>query len=103
MNISWTAVFFPKPLRYYNVYHTNKENRTIFSISSSGVLFYDGNSIVTKYIYLTRPFNSTNIMFEIRDITLDDAGHNGGISSEAAWSGGGVVLIVKGKLSSCSA
>uniref|UniRef100_A0A8W8LT85 Ig-like domain-containing protein n=1 Tax=Magallana gigas TaxID=29159 RepID=A0A8W8LT85_MAGGI len=37
-------------------------------------------------------------MFEIRYITLDDAGYyNGGMTAEAAWSGGGVVLIVYNK------
>lgn len=43
-------------------------------------------------------------MFEIKDITLDDAGyHNGGTTTEAAWWGGDVVLIVHSKLSFCYA
>lgn len=96
VNVSWTASFFPASGQY-NVYHTFRENRTIISIGSSEVSYGVG-TVSKKYAYLTRPFNSTNIMFEIRDITLGDAGYyNGGISSDAAWSGGGVVLIVKDK------
>uniref|UniRef100_A0A8W8P403 Ig-like domain-containing protein n=1 Tax=Magallana gigas TaxID=29159 RepID=A0A8W8P403_MAGGI len=93
VNLLWTAPFFPAI--QYNVYHTYRENKTIFSISSNGVS-YGGNNQSTKYTYLSRPYNSTNITFAIRDITLDDAGYyNGGTSSEDA--GGGVVLIVSDK------
>lgn len=100
MNISWTAAFFPRAGQYL-VYHTYRENRSIFSVRSNGVS-YRGNNQSTKYTYLTRPFASTNIMFAIRDITLDDAGYyNGGTSSEASWSGGGVLLVVNGKLRLC--
>lgn len=61
------------------------------SIKSSGVSY--GGDTQQKYIYITRPFDFTNIVFEIRNITLDGAGYyNGG--TLAAWSGGGVVLIV---------
>ncbi|XP_052692711.1 uncharacterized protein LOC128170990 [Crassostrea angulata] len=96
VNLSWTAPFFPVAGRYL-VYHTYRENRTIFSVRSSGVS-YGGYNQSTKYTYLTRPFASTNIMFKIRDITLDDAGYyNGGSWAGAAWSGGGVVLIVSDK------
>uniref|UniRef100_A0A8W8MRY2 Ig-like domain-containing protein n=1 Tax=Magallana gigas TaxID=29159 RepID=A0A8W8MRY2_MAGGI len=96
VNLSWTALFFPLAGQYF-AYHTYRENRTIFSVRSNGVRYGIYNQS-TKYTYLTRPFNSTNIMFEIKDITLDDAGYyNGGTGAGAAWSGGGVVLIVKGK------
>ncbi|XP_052692710.1 uncharacterized protein LOC128170988 isoform X2 [Crassostrea angulata] len=96
MDLSWTAAYFPAAGQYH-VYHTYRENRTIFSISRSGVS-YGGDTVSTKFTYLTRPFVSTNIMFEIRDITLDDAGYyNGGMSGEASWSGGGVVLVVHNK------
>ena len=51
-----------------------------------------------KYEYLSKPLNSTNITFMIRDITLDDAGYYaGGIGTAFALSGGGVVLIVLGE------
>nr|XP_034322748.1 carcinoembryonic antigen-related cell adhesion molecule 5 [Crassostrea gigas] len=96
VNLSWTAPFFPVAGRYL-VYHTYRENRTIFSVRSSGVS-YGGYNQSTKYTYLTRPFASTNIMFKIRNITLDDAGYyNGGSWAGSAWSGGGVVLIVSDK------
>lgn len=94
-NISWTAAYFPNAGQY-DVYHTYKKNRTLLSIRSSGVS-YGEDSQSTKYTYITRPYDSTNITFEIRNITLDDAGYyNGGTLADAAWSGGGVVLIVSG-------
>eukprot|EP00105_Crassostrea_gigas_P018957 XP_011437252.1 PREDICTED: uncharacterized protein LOC105335170 isoform X2 [Crassostrea gigas] len=96
VNLSWTAPFFPVA-GLYIVYHTYRENITVFRIESSGVS-YGGYNQSSKYTYLTRPCNSTNIMFEIRNITMDDAGYyNGGSNDEAAWSGGGVVLIVHNK------
>lgn len=69
------------------------------SISSRGVSYGPGEDTqTTKYTYTSRLFDSTNIVFEIKDITLYDAGYyNSGTSDEAAWSGGGVVLIVSGK------
>lgn len=92
MNVSWTPPFFPRSGQYF-VFH---KNRIIFKISHSGVK-YDGNIVSTKYTYLTIPFTSANIMFEIRNITLDDAGYyNGETSAAAALSGSGVVLIVSG-------
>lgn len=94
--MTWTASSFPSTGQYH-VYHTYKENRTILSIRSSGVS-YEGNTQTSKYTYTSRPLNSTNIEFEIRDITLEDAGYyNGGMSAEAAWSSGGTVLIISGK------
>lgn len=96
MNISWTAPFFPTAGQY-NVYHTCRENRNLFSISSSGVS-YGGDAVSTKFTYLTRPFDSKTITFEIKGITLDDAGYyNGGPLVKVACSGGGVVLIVSGR------
>ena len=89
VNISWTASFFPRA-GSYNVYYTDNviieiyQNRATLSRS--------------KYQYVSRPYNSTNITFEIRDVTRDDAGYyNGGVFPAAAWSGGGVVLIVHSK------
>lgn len=82
--MTWTASSFSS-VGQYHVYHTCKENRTILSISSSGVNFGDKTQ-TSKCAYTSRPFNSTNIEFEIRDITLEDAGYyNGGMSAEAAW------------------
>nr|XP_022311868.1 uncharacterized protein LOC111117085 isoform X2 [Crassostrea virginica] len=92
VNISWTAPFFPQAGEYI-VYHTGNVNRSIIEVTSSGATFFQ-----TKYEYHSRPYNSKNITFEIRDITRDDAGYyNGGVSPAVAWSGGGVVLIVHDK------
>lgn len=93
VTISWAAPFFPL-FGQYNFYHTYRQQSTIFSIPFDRV-YYRRDVLSPKYIYLTRPLNSTNMMFEIRNITLDDAGfYNGGITYNAAMSGGGVVLIV---------
>lgn len=97
MTISWTAPFFPL-FGQYNFYHTYRQQSTIFSIPFDRV-YYRRDVLSPKYIYLTRPLNSTNIMFEIRNITLDDAGfYNGGTIYNADMSGGGVVLIVSGTI-----
>lgn len=96
MNLSWTAAISPS-IEQYNVYHTDGENKTVYSISNT--VSYGGGKKSTKYTYFTRPIESTNIVFEIRNIILEDAGYyNAGTSSDAAWSGGGVVLIVRGKM-----
>jgi hypothetical protein len=59
----------------------------------------DASSIIPiKYVYHSRPFNSTNIIFEIKDITFMDAGYYGGGTSEIAARSGqdGIFLLVKG-------
>ncbi|XP_078330712.1 uncharacterized protein LOC111112896 [Crassostrea virginica] len=91
--ISWTAPFFPQT-GVYNIYHTDKVNKSIILVTSSGATFINQS----KYEYHSRPFTSTKINFNVRDTTRDDAGYyNGGVIPEAAWSGGGVVLIVHDK------
>lgn len=91
-NISWTAAYFP--YSGYNIYHIDKENRAVLIMR----VYHEGATLSPKYSYLTRPFNSTNIMFEIRNITLDDAGYYyGGIIFNDEGFGGGVILIVSGK------
>lgn len=96
-NITWIANFFPSSGQY-NVYHTYQVNRSIFTISSSGEHYNEIDRQTPKYQYLTRPLDSTNIAFMIRNTTLEDSGYYaGGVSSEAAWMEGGVVLIVLGK------
>lgn len=97
VNISWTAAFFPKTGQY-NVYYTYKVNKTIFRIEREGIS-YGSHNVSNKFRYITRPYNSVNISFEIRYTTVDDAGYYaGGPTADSAWSGGGVVLIVSGKL-----
>lgn len=96
MNLSWTAAISPS-IEQYNIYHTDRENKTVYSISNR--VSYGGGKKSTKYTYLTRPIESTNIVFEIRNIIREDAGYyNAGTSSDAAWSGEGVILIVRGKM-----
>ena len=94
VEISWTAPFFPRA-GDYNIYHTNEENnsKSIIQVTSDNV-----TTRIDKYEYLSKPLNSTDIMFMIRNITLDDAGfYSGGPNAEKAWSGGGVVVIVFGE------
>lgn len=94
VNLSWTASFFPMS-GIYNVYHSTK-TEAIFQISSSGVRF-GGSKNSTKYTYITRPYTSSNISFEIENVTMADAGYyNGGVQRTEAGIGGGVVLIVLG-------
>lgn len=96
-NVTWIVPYFPS-VGFYHVYHAYQVNRTIFNIKSSGVHYHEKDRQLTKYNYITRPYNSTNIAFMIRNTTLEDSGYYaGGVSSEAEWMEGGVVLIVLGK------
>lgn len=92
--LSWVAPFFPAIK--YEIYHTNNKCTT------QKILEVDGKNgpkaSKLKYEYLTKPYNSTNITFEIKNVTLGDAGYyNGGVQEDHATSCGGVVLIVYGK------
>lgn len=54
---------------------------------------------MSKYRYIIRLYNFVNILFEIRYIIVDDVGYYvGGLIVDFVWLGGGVVLIVFGKL-----
>lgn len=100
VNMSLTTDFFPSAGQL-NVFHTYRETRIIFTVSSSGVSYGDDKQSA-KYTYLTKPFVSTTFLFEIRNITLDDAGYyNGGVYKNYALLRGGVVLIVTGKIYHC--
>ncbi|XP_061170402.1 uncharacterized protein LOC133179724 [Saccostrea echinata] len=93
-NISWTADYFPQSGLYF-IFHVYKGSAsTILRISNAGPA-----SPSKKYVYHTRPFNSTKILFEVRNITVKDAGYYVGSPTEAnAWSEGrGIVLVVSGK------
>lgn len=88
-NLSWVAPYFPTA-KGYSIYHTNNTTKKILDI--------DGSGPSQKYKYLTEPYNSTNITFEIENVTLGDAGYyNSGEQANAATSCGGVVLIVYGE------
>lgn len=86
--IHWIAPYFPST----NTYHIHKsirsEKTNIMKIEKNNIF----ESIPSKYIYLSIPLNSTNITFEIRNITPEDAGYYAGEATD-----GGVVLIVPGE------
>ncbi|XP_062612072.1 uncharacterized protein LOC134273867 [Saccostrea cucullata] len=92
-NISWTAGYFPMSGFYYIFHEYNGSVSRIIEIANANP---QPNK---KYAYHSKPFNSVNILFEVRDITTGDAGYYVGSPTEAdAWEGErGVVLIVSGK------
>ncbi|XP_062611781.1 uncharacterized protein LOC134273614, partial [Saccostrea cucullata] len=97
-NISMTADYFPRSGFYFIFHEYNGSVSAIIQI---------GNVIqmkTKKYIYHSRPFNSVNILFEVRNITLEDAGYYFGSPSQIrdtvwrnSWTERGVVLTVSGK------
>lgn len=89
--LSWVAPYFPIA-KGYTVYHKDNTTKEILKIDGK-----DGPGESDKYKYLTKPYNSTNIMLEVKDVTLGDAGYFNGGDEKAATSGGGVVLIVYGE------
>ena len=92
--ISWTEPYFPKA-GHLEIYHTKPtKSEQIITINSKG----DISTNQSKYTYKSSPYNSENISFEIKNITLNDAGYYaGGGQAAAALSGRGVVLIVLGE------
>lgn len=94
MTLSWSVPFFPKT-GGYNIYHMkNNKSKSIVQFSNNLPMLNQ-----SKYRYLSRPYNSTCISFEIMDITLDDAGYyaSGTIATDAWSKGRAVVLIVFGE------
>ncbi|XP_048751512.2 uncharacterized protein LOC125663257 [Ostrea edulis] len=92
--LRWMAVFFPRNGKY-TIYHFCDD-------TSRAVIWLRGGSVITidpvKYVYQTRPHNSTNIKLEVKNITLMDAGYyGGGTSQNAARRGQGGILVVRGK------
>ncbi|XP_078327357.1 uncharacterized protein LOC111116097 isoform X2 [Crassostrea virginica] len=93
ITLSWSAAFFPSA-GVYTIYHTNIVNRSIIDVTSSGVTKMQKE----KYEYHSYPYNSTDISFEIKNVSLEDAGYYaGGATSKAAWLEGGILLIVNDK------
>ena len=92
VNLSWSTAFFPSA-GVYTIYHTNIVNRSVIELTSNGVTKMQKE----KYEYHSYPYNSTHISFEIKNVSLEDAGYYaGGVTSEAAWLEGGIILIING-------
>ena len=94
VTLSWSVPYFPSS-GLYNIFHMkHNESTNIIQLSTNNSEMPNKS----KYRYLSRPYNSTCISFEILDITLNDAGYYaGGINKEKALSSGhGVVLQVSG-------
>ncbi|XP_061170406.1 uncharacterized protein LOC133179729 [Saccostrea echinata] len=90
-NISWTADYFPEN-DFYRIFHyTHNGSRTrILKITK------DKAKSAEKYVYHTRPLKSVNILFEVKNITVEDAGYYvGGVTRND--DDGGVILVVHGK------
>ncbi|XP_062589249.1 uncharacterized protein LOC134250901 [Saccostrea cucullata] len=89
--ISWNIAAFPKT-GVYAIFHSEIQilavdiHRKISTIDSQ------------KYTYLSKPINSKNIIFQIRNITQHDEGiYTGGTSSAIAAKGNRIHAIVYGK------
>nr|XP_022310805.1 uncharacterized protein LOC111116099 isoform X2 [Crassostrea virginica] len=93
VTLSWSTAFFPSA-GVYTIYHTNIVNGSVIELTSNGVTKMQKE----KYEYHSYPYNSTHISFEIKNVSLEDAGYYaGGATSEAAWLEGGIILIVNDK------
>ncbi|XP_062599537.1 uncharacterized protein LOC134261079 [Saccostrea cucullata] len=97
-NISMTADYFPITGFYFIFHEYNGSVSVIIQIDNAFP------KETEKYIYHSRPFNSVNILFEVRNITLEDAGYYVGSPSRRrdtvwrnSWTESGVVLTVSGK------
>ena len=92
MILSWCATYFPQAGNYH-IYYMGKQIGDIREI-----IVFSKNSTVTyesKYRYISQSDNSKNITFEIKNISLEDAGYyTGGTNKESV--GDGVYLIVLG-------
>ncbi|XP_061170403.1 uncharacterized protein LOC133179725 [Saccostrea echinata] len=91
-NISWTAEYFPRSGFYFILHEYNGTVSTVIRIENADP------PPTKKYIYHTRPFYSVNILLEVRNITVEDAGYYvGGPAAADAWKGEGVALTVSGR------
>lgn len=94
-NLTWTAELIPQSGEY-NIYHFYGDtSNTIIRIESKGAVSRN----YSKYAYHTTPYNSTNMIIEVKSITLMDAGYYwSGTSHSVARIGQGAILVVKGKI-----
>lgn len=86
--LHWEASFFPLASTFFIDKYTKTNRTNILKIENNKI----DQSISSKYIYLSKPLNSTNITFVIRNITPEDAGFYAGQTTDR-----GVVLFVIGK------
>ncbi|XP_061180244.1 uncharacterized protein LOC133188772 [Saccostrea echinata] len=93
INISWTDEYFQESGNYFILHEYNGSVSQIINITNANP------SLTEKYVYHPPPFNSTNILIEVKNVTAGDAGfYIGSPSANNAWSGEtGAVLIVSGK------
>ncbi|XP_062602467.1 uncharacterized protein LOC134264193 [Saccostrea cucullata] len=86
-NISWTAAFFPHSGIYTIVHEHNGSKSIIIKVNKNGPA-----PSSQKYVYHSRPLDSTNILFEVKNITVEDAGYY--TADKLSGEGVGVVLVV---------
>ncbi|XP_062588799.1 pregnancy-specific beta-1-glycoprotein 2-like [Saccostrea cucullata] len=94
-NISLTINALPAS-GIYGIFHSARNGLY------SKIIHINGRRVLVqteKYMYHSRPSNSTDIIFEVRNITLADAGHYvvGLTKSLALSEGEDAVLVVNGK------
>ncbi|XP_061180573.1 uncharacterized protein LOC133189180 [Saccostrea echinata] len=92
-NISWAIQNFPRSGHYF-IFHAYIGQPMKIIDAAQPV-----SSNLEKYLYHREPYDSGNILFVVRNITVKDAGYYGGSDAQTdAFSGErGVILIVSGK------
>ncbi|XP_062605647.1 hemicentin-1-like [Saccostrea cucullata] len=93
-NISWTAEYFPRS-GDYKIFHAYIGRPQIIMTVTNTTYKTD---FKMKYLYHAKP-GSANVLFEVRNISVEDAGYyvGSGSESKAFLSAKGVVLVVSGK------
>lgn len=86
--LHWETPFFPSTGTLFINKYTKTNKTDILKIEKNNIV----QSTPSKYTYLSKPLNSTNITFVIRNITPEDAGFYAGQTTDR-----GAVLIVNGK------
>ncbi|XP_062595951.1 uncharacterized protein LOC134257340 isoform X2 [Saccostrea cucullata] len=90
-NISWTAEYFPNS-GDYNIFHAYiGQPLKIIKVTGTNYEIYGEN-----LLYHSQP-GSSNVLFEVRNISVKDAGYYVGSETKTFSSGSGAVLIVSGK------
>lgn len=91
VNLFWVVLYFLY-VGYY-IYYIVKNSIVIFIVNYNEVWELD-----IKYKYFMRFYNLINVMFEIKNVILDDVGYySGGEMLDKVRLCGGVVFIVNGE------